>query len=146
MYLPDLSKWPGGEYGENAKAVGWLDPDNDFLTGVVTHDFFHQLFELLKNPWQSAVTVGYHPCPFCRFTGGPAQMFFAAGKIVVGTSILVVPTVSEVFVAPTLVAHYIDAHAYSPPHEFVEAVLGCPEMRSMPYLRLLRANGISSRA
>ncbi|NNB86422.1 hypothetical protein HJC10_33875 [Corallococcus exiguus] len=47
------------------------------------------------------------------------------------------------FIAPTMIVHYIDAHEYVPPMEFQEAALKCPEMRSMAYLKAIRACGIS---
>jgi hypothetical protein len=109
----------------------------------VSVEFFQRLFELLKSPWQPAAAAGRHRCPYCRFTGGPSQISYASGAIVLGSTIVVVPTENELFVAPSMVAHYVDAHGYSPPQAFVEAVLSCPEMRSMPYLRMLRAHGIS---
>ncbi len=36
---------------------------------------------------------------------------------------------------------HIDAHQYRPPDVFQQAVMACPEMRSMPYLKAIRANG-----
>jgi hypothetical protein len=38
-------------------------------------------------------------------------------------------------------AHYVDAHHYLPPKEFVQAVLRCPPTDTMEYTRLLLANG-----
>jgi hypothetical protein len=51
---------------------------------------------------------------------------------------LFVPGRACVYVAPSLIAHYIQAHRYSPPKEFVEAVLRCPETHSEEYVHARR--------
>ncbi len=35
-----------------------------------------------------------------------------------------------VYVAPELIVHYIEAHGYRPPDEFIQAVLRCPPQDS----------------
>ena len=64
---------------------------------------------------------------------------FAPSKdgVALGASNLFVPTSEVLFVAPSLVVHYIDAHQYRPPDSFLDAVDGCAEMRSLEYLRAL---------
>ena len=57
-----------------------------------------------------------------------------------------VPADGVLYAAPSLVAHSVDAHDYQPPAEFVRAVEACPPMRSMAYLRQLRACGVSARS
>jgi hypothetical protein len=37
-----------------------------------------------------------------------------------------VPAGAVLFVAPEMVAHYVEKHGYLPPQEFVEAVLAAP--------------------
>ena len=44
-------------------------------------------------------------------------------------------------VAPELILHYMDAHAYQPPPEFCQAVLACPPVPSTAYLEDVAANG-----
>ena len=55
-----------------------------------------------------------------------------------GISKLWLPDDGIVYVAPSLILHYIDAHGYSPPVEFREAVIACPPMRSIDYLKAIR--------
>lgn len=46
------------------------------------------------------------------------------GEMRLGSAEIVVKSSSgQVFVAPNLIVHYIEAHSYLPPREFVEAVL-----------------------
>ena len=46
-----------------------------------------------------------------------------------------------VYVAPSLILHYIDSYRYSPPVAFQEAVISYPPMRSMEYLKAILKNG-----
>jgi hypothetical protein len=50
---------------------------------------------------------------------------------------LFVPFGKTIFVSPNNIAHYIDAHGYCPPKEFQRAVMECPEMRSIAYMKAL---------
>lgn len=123
-------------------AVGWLDPRHGYSKGVVEATFFNKLVDLLINAWQPEISPGRHPCGFCRYTGGPTSLRFGEKHIQVGTYNLFVPGNKGVFVAPSLITHYIDAHEYCPPMEFMEAVLRCPEMKSSAYLNELRDRGL----
>jgi hypothetical protein len=133
---------PGPFKGSPLIAIGWLDPAHRFAGGDISSDFFQMLVELLIDPWQPTVTAGAQRCLFCRFTGGPAEMSYKGINFGVGSTNLFVPTKERIFIAPSLVAHYIDAHGYAPPSEFQEAVKSCPSMRSVPYLRLVRQHGL----
>lgn len=55
-----------------------------------------------------------------------------------GTTNLWIPGDGCVYVAPSLVAHYIRAHRYAPPQEFVDAVLRCPDMHTEEYRKASR--------
>ncbi len=57
---------------------------------------------------------------------------------------VMLPGEGVIYVAPSLVAHYVDAHEYQPPQEFMEAVIQCPPMRSMQYLRAIKSIGGSA--
>jgi len=64
----------------------------------------------------TATAMGFHECEFCSPTG--------AEKLAMGTGELWVPGTGDlIYVAPKLVAHYIEAHGYLPPQEFMEAVV-----------------------
>jgi hypothetical protein len=139
-YYPDLSPY----ISSNASllAVGWLTSSESYPRGELEPEFFRKLMELLVDPWQPAVAGGGYRCEFCKFTGGPGRITYEGSTVSVGSSNLFVPGNEAMYVCPSLVAHYVDAHEYSPPVQFQNAVRACPEMRSVPYLRLLRAHGI----
>lgn len=52
-----------------------------------------------------------------------------------------VPGDGFLWVCPTSVTHYIDAHGFCPPPQFCEAVLRCPPMKSLVYLKAVLNNG-----
>ena len=53
-----------------------------------------------------------------------------------------VPGNGIVYVAPTGIPHYVAAHWYLPPTEFIEAVMRCPEYGSTAFeAALTEANG-----
>lgn len=132
------------ESREPLLAVGWLDREHDYCRGEVAQSFVMKLFELLRKPWQPCVFDGIHTCDFCRFSGGPDYFRLRRQNesVLVGCWNLFVPGNECVFVAPSLIIHYIDSHGYCPPAVFQQAVMGCPEMRSMGYLKAVK--GIKS--
>lgn len=127
------------ESHEPLLAVGWLDREHDYCRGAVEPSFVAKLFELLREPWQPCVFAGSHECQFCRFSGGPDRFRLRRQResVLVGCWNLFVPGERCIFVAPSLMIHYIDSHGYCPPAAFQQAVMGCPEMRSMAYLKAI---------
>ena len=125
-----------GRWQEVLIAVGWLEQGHAFATGTVSKEFFAQLVGLLIDPWQPAATAGFHQCAFCRNTT-------ERNTIVAGTANLFIPARTGVYVAPSLITHYVDAHEYCPPADFQQAVLKCPEMKSLAYLQEMRARGLN---
>lgn len=129
-WYPDLSmcSYFGPEFGACLLAVGWLERGHSFPTGSVDPAVYARLLELLKNPWEPAITLGFHRCDLCLYEGVP------------GKRNLFIPADGKVLVCPELITHYMNAHAYQPPEEFCRAVLACPAMRSMAYLKALLAD------
>lgn len=141
------SYFPGSS-GLGFKAVGWLERGHEYPKGHVSAEFFEKLLIVLQNPWSPPIaSPGIHACQLCQFSAGRAEFSFTFGKgslrhyrvSGVGNSALYVPAGKELFVSPSSIAHYIDAHSYLPPPEFQQAVINCPEMRSTAYLRALLA-------
>lgn len=122
-------------------AIGWLDAESPYPKGDVDEQFMAKLVELLVDPWQPAVAMGRHECPFCRFSGGPATFQFGNTTARMGVSNLFVPATGVIYVAPSLILHYIDSHGYAPPEEFRRGVMECPTMKSIQYLKAILANG-----
>lgn len=147
MHLPDLQplSFPPFDRFPKLVAVGWLEPGHEFVTGDPSKEFVNKLAGLLVNPWEPAFAMGRHACGFCRFSGGPPTIqigdFPGRKEVRIGAANLWLPADNFLFVAPSMILHYIDAHGYLPPAEFQAAVMACPEMRSTDYLKALVKNG-----
>lgn len=140
-YYPDLSVcgYVTSDLSSRCLAVGWLEPDYEFTHGDVSVELFERLCRLLGNPWSFVTSAGIHRCGFCRFSGGGNAAFKNNQFNGFGSGMLFVPKGSTIYISPTNIAHYIDAHGYCPPAEFQQAVMECPEMRSTAYMRALLA-------
>ena len=119
--------------------VAWLEPGHEYAHGDVSPEVFERLCHLLVEPWSFVTPAGVHKCGFCRFSGGGSGSFKNHRISGVGNGMLFVPSGSTIYVSPTSITHYIDAHGYRPPAEFQKAVMECPEMRSLAYMRALLA-------
>lgn len=142
-YYEDLS--PCDYFGQSWShlvAIGWLESNREYVRGEVSTEFFKSLIELLVNPWQPVVASGVQRCNFCRFSGGPGKLQFGGITVRIGVANLFVPEEHQVFVAPSLIAHYIDSHEYAPPNKFQQAVLACSRIASADYVRMLRKHGL----
>lgn len=98
---------------ETVLAVGWLDPAGGFPTGETTEQFREKLHVACT---QNRVRETRSPylCPFCRPEDG----------IVCGSCEVHIPGPDGrvLFAVPSLIYHYVTAHRYRPPDEFVSAV------------------------
>ncbi|HEX8632371.1 MAG TPA: hypothetical protein VF755_29790 [Catenuloplanes sp.] len=128
--MPDLSPHtysnaPG--VGQRLLAVGWLDPAHRFPAGPVPDGFEARLARLCATA-TVARTRGIHPCRLPPCTGArvwPPLSIEVDGRAVHlgGAEIRVGFGTGTWFAAPDLVCHYVTAHGYRPPDEFVAAVL-----------------------
>lgn len=144
-YFADLSEctYFGKEFAEKLRAVGWLDGNEVYSKGEVSEAFFERLCELLKNPWNPVDFCGVHQCDFCQFSQEFEGISRYKNDVIKRTSCanLFIPGDGFIYVAPELIAHYIDEHNYSPPEEFCRAVMKCPEMSSIEYAKKMLGNG-----
>jgi hypothetical protein len=130
MFYPDLSNDCQVDSGPYVRSIGWLSCDHAFPTGTVSPEFLDALLRHIREPWQPVAAGGAHRCEFCsprpdgRFTGGSRNIWIPADGVV--------------YVAPELVLHYIEAHGYLPPADFITAVLACPEQDSDAYRAQMR--------
>jgi hypothetical protein len=70
------------------------------------------------------VAGGPHTSEFCK-------EFRASGN-------LGIPADGVLFVAPEMVAHYVEKHEYLPPPEFIQAVLMTPAPGTVEYAEAVR--------
>ncbi len=154
LFFEDFSPWlcaSSLSEGKKLKAVGWLELGKPYARREreLPETCFVQLLSLLERPWEPLHYMGSHECEFCW--GEPRVEGYVEGyieryklKVHFGANNLYLPAEGCVYVAPSMIAHYVDAHSYEPPAAFWEAVMKCPEMCSEAYMQALIANGPST--
>lgn len=104
-------------------AVGWLGKGQPYTTGKVPPMLVPALRAVLASrirPSNVPHPTRFHRCDLCA-------------EPVYGQQRLFVPSKKAAYVAPELICHYIEAHGYAPPQEFIAAVLACPAAGSAEY-------------
>ena len=120
------------------KQVGYLSGRHSFTTGMTSEAFFDRLVGLEEHPF--LFSCGYHNCDIggCRRnprSQEPQQptLRYKGRILFLGDTDIYVPGEEVVYVAPSLILHYIQHHQYQPPLCFVDSVLNCPEPLSEEY-------------
>lgn len=119
-WFPDLGTNTMVASGAQIRAVGWLSDKRPFRTGAPGADVIARLKEVVSLHrathssilWQEMYWMGGHRCELCN-TG-------------FSVACIAIPADRALFVAPDMVVHYIEAHDYSPPAEFIEALMSAP--------------------
>jgi hypothetical protein len=124
-FFPDMGRESMVASGDHVRAIGWLNPDHPFSKGQVPAGFLARLKEFAAQSGSSARALyfgasgGIHTCEFCHTAHGIGNFGVPSGDLL--------------FVAPEMVVHYIEQHGYSPPAEFVAAVMRSPLPASEEY-------------
>lgn len=124
-YFADLDTTTQITRGPHVRAIGWLSAKHTYPRGSSSAAFIDRLRSLCQRWIESVgaldwpVAAGPHTCELCN-------QFRASGYIGV-------PAGEALFVAPEMVAHYVEQHGYLPPEEFVDAVLASPAPGTTDY-------------
>lgn len=109
--------------GDPVRAVGWISEGRSFRTGIVDgrsigleRRFFHERIELCA--------VFYQPNPYFIHTKLYDWCSLCKHKVL--SCFLLLPGKRFLFVSPALLLHYIDAHSYHPPEEFLQELAAFP--------------------
>ena len=136
-WIPDMDKGSFCDGGDHLRAIGWLHPDHPFPRGTVPEAFLVRLREFERLVYESMEVLnwrgglGDHECEFC-----PPSETLPDGRVlgaVWGHGQFGVPHGDILFGAPPMIVHYVEAHQYQPPQEFVTAVLASPLPDSAEY-------------
>lgn len=149
-YFPDLSPY---EYSDgrhpNVVNVGWLCVAHPYPKGEVAPHLIAKLKKLSKHPVE--LYRGFHVCDVCAkdrsHTLHPEMLSNGEIRITVRTladgtklhaasepplvpkeiesGLVLIQTIT--YAAPILIVHYIEAHNYLPPVEFLRALEAIPE-------------------
>jgi hypothetical protein len=127
MFFADLTPYEYGyeERRSNVLNVGWLARGHVFPTGPVPDDFVNALRKLIASP--DNLYRGYHTCEFCPdppIVVGPTgqRVHSPPGETMGNGEIRVAGPRGHIYVAPVLIAHYVQRHNYLPPAVFTRAV------------------------
>ena len=121
LYVPDLKQRDIGT-GETAAFVGWLDAKHRYEKGVVDEALYSRLFDVVRR--SRRLFRGKHPCVFCspnpfaNITAekGDERLTVGSGQALIRTSD------GQAYFVPDMICHYIAAHEYQPPQEFLDAI------------------------
>ena len=123
--------------GENAVNIGWLDGGIPYPTRDVPVEFVRRLRDICRSGVNR--TRGLHQCNLCPADQGtnwppsPTTIRASAGDYVVGgTEIRVPGRDGIVYASPDMIIHYVEAHGYRPPDDFIEAVLASKSNGEVP--------------
>lgn len=127
-FFPDLSPYSYGrsEPHPNILNTGWLSDEHHFIRGSVSYPFLMALTRMAETP--TNLYRGLHTCEFCQ---PPADIIAAderyydvwASARSGNGEIRVSGPGGIIYVAPTLIVHYITEHQYRPPQQFIDAVI-----------------------
>ncbi len=132
--LPLPFKAPEVRLDRPQLCVGWLDSRFGFPTRAPDDELVARLWRIAA--YSVRPMRGSHSCEFCSQRALYKEI--SAGAFVsVGHAELVVTDGLVWYVAPNMVAHYVEAHGYDPPEGFRRAVLEGPEPFSLEYERTL---------
>jgi hypothetical protein len=98
--------------------VGWLAAGQSFATGK-TPEAFRVALAVLCETRAVTGTWGHHACEFC-----PGASWHDRYYCINGTGeIRVRSKTGTRYAAPRLIMHYVEAHDYLPPADFIAAVM-----------------------
>ena len=116
--------------------VGWLEHPHEFTGGDVPHGFasiLREMAECARSLYRHYYFRGVHTCSLCTATGAvpPGPIWSQENLFIPGRNVI--------YLSPGGIDHYVEAHLYSPPKNYVDAVLSCPPYGSRAYCDALRA-------
>lgn len=127
-YFEDLTKYQySGRPQSGVLNVGWLTEDRPFNVGTTSEAFHTALRDMCDNKSMN-LCFGHHVCEFCPGASWSDPYFHSNGN----GEIRVRGVDGTWYVAPRLVLHYVVAHDYCPPKDFIEAVLNPAEIGQDP--------------
>ena len=125
-YFADGSRYTysPSESEESLVNIGWLDGSMPFSSGEVARE----LMDVLREICRAGVNRmrGYHQCNLCAPSSSPVAAVRVAsvnGDFFVGDAeIRITGSDGTRYASPNMIVHYVEAHGYRPPDDFLEAV------------------------
>jgi hypothetical protein len=144
MHLPDLSRiqyhrgpCDADEWACPLLSVGWYEVPEELPRGEAPAALVTRLEEFLDAVRECYGTFhfrGLHQCTLCD----PGNCYDEEPPFLSNLN-LWVPATECVYLMPGLALHYLTAHGYLPPQDFIAAVMVCPVPGTEAYHEALRA-------
>ncbi len=115
-------------------SVGWLDRRRPFPTGQIAPQLLERLLSFCEEPAVVCPFVAQQPCPLC---GQRITLSLNGRLFPLGWAELRAIGAEDIYAAPTLIYHFIEAHHYQPPAAFIQAVLHGPPPGSAEHRALV---------
>ena len=129
-HFEDLTPYSYLGPGEEALNVGWLNSGHPFPVGQTDSAAVAKVLRMVRDEPVNR-TRGWHRCDLCARPAeparperpGPVRMTLDRSPVYLGDcEIRVRSGTGLVYAAPSLLPHYIAAHGYQPPPEFMRAL------------------------
>jgi hypothetical protein len=121
----------GASPADRLVAVGWLEDGMSYPVGVIEPEAVRRLRDLCREGVNR--TRGFHRCTLCgdyELATGPLIVESESGPFPVGSAEVRVRSPTGVrYSAPDMIIHYVEAHQYRPPDDFIAAVLNAGQSR-----------------
>jgi hypothetical protein len=135
IYLTNARE-PRVDSAPQALNIGWLASSHPYTHGDVSDEFKARLWIFCRAPVN--LMRGFHKCDFCS---DPSFSYLSVRKgdeeLGMGNGeVWICSHNDKVYVAPTLIYHYITQHQYLPPEPFIQAELTAPLPDTPEYDRL----------
>ena len=139
-FIEDLSEYEGAEDVERIHlaplAVGFLQRKQRFETGAVDAKFMDKLLPFCHPDTAVFAWPQARPCPLCN---ARVEMEIGGETVRLGSAEIRILGETDIYASPDLLPHYIEAHDYLPPDEFVDAVMTGSGVNSAEYRALINA-------
>lgn len=139
-YGPAGTSEPGGS-DPSVQNIGWLSIGMSFPTAPPDPRFVERLWRFCRISINEA--RGVHVCEFCNTLTSNTVRNNEEELLLGAAEIRVVGVRGRLYAAPNLVFHYVVTHNYSPPEEFVHAVVTGPAPPEVDYFTILGERGLT---
>lgn len=105
-WYPDLGTTCQIAMAACVRAIGWLSAEHEFAKGTVAPPALDALRVLIRDGYVPVALGGPHVCELCSNAREANNVVVPAGDLL--------------YVAPAMVAHYVEAHEYAAPLRLAE--------------------------
>jgi uncharacterized protein YjaG (DUF416 family) len=117
------------------KNIGWLAAGHEFERAEPADHVLDRLWRFCKI--SVAQSRGIHECEFSSNEDSCKAEHHGERRLLGTSEIRVFSSEGEIYAAPTLIYHYVSVHKYSPPDEFIRALIEGPAPPDQVYFERL---------